>query len=94
MAFGTDSGVYPHGDNARQFSKMVEWGMKPLDAIQAATINAADLIGMPDKLGTLETGHYADVIAVNGDPLSDVKILENVKFVLKAGAVTKNELVK
>ena len=94
IAFGTDSGVYPHGDNARQFSKMVEWGMKPLDAIQAATINAADLIGMPDRLGTLEAGHYADLIAVNGDPLSDVKILENVKFVLKAGTVAKNELAK
>lgn len=94
IAFGTDSGVYPHGDNAHQFSKMVEWGMKPLDAIQAATINAADLIGMPDRLGTLEAGHYADLIAVNGDPLSDVKILENVKFVLKAGTVAKNELAK
>jgi imidazolonepropionase-like amidohydrolase len=94
IAFGTDSGVYPHGDNARQFSKMVEWGMKPIDAIQAATINAADLVGMSDKIGALETGHYADLIAVNGDPLSDVKTLENVKFVLKGGKVTKNELTK
>jgi imidazolonepropionase-like amidohydrolase len=94
IAFGTDAGVYPHGDNARQFSKMVEWGMKPIDAIQAATINAADLIGLPDKLGALETGHYADLIAVSGDPLSDVKVLESVKFVLKGGAVTRNELSK
>jgi imidazolonepropionase-like amidohydrolase len=94
IAFGTDSGVYPHGDNARQFSKMVEWGMKPIDAIQASTINAADLIGMPGKVGALETGHYADLIAVNGDPLSDVKILENVKFVLKGGTVVKNEVTK
>ena len=94
IAFGTDSGVYPHGDNARQFSKMVEWGMKPLDAIQAATINAADLIGMPGKVGALETGHYADLIAVTGDPLNDVKVLENVKFVLKGGEVAKNELAK
>ncbi len=94
IAFGTDSGVYPHGDNAKQFAKMVAWGMKPIDAIQAATINAANLIGMPDKIGALEPGHYADLIAVSGDPLSDVILLENVKFVLKGGAVTKNELAK
>jgi imidazolonepropionase-like amidohydrolase len=94
MAFGTDAGVYPHGDNARQFSKMVEWGMKPIDAIQAATMNAADLVGMPKAIGSLETGYYADLIAVNGDPLSDVKVLENVKFVLKGGAVVKNDVGK
>jgi imidazolonepropionase-like amidohydrolase len=91
MAFGTDAGVYPHGDNARQFGKMVEWGMKPLDAIQAATINAADLIGWPDKIGALETGHYADLIAVNGDPTSDVRVLESVKFVMKGGTVVRND---
>jgi imidazolonepropionase-like amidohydrolase len=72
----------------------VEWGMKPIDAIQAATINAADLIGLPDKIGSLESGHYADLIAVNGDPLTDVKILEDVKFVLKGGSVVKNDLAK
>ena len=94
IAFGTDAGVYPHGENARQFAKMVEWGMKPIDAIQAATISAADLIGMPDKVGILESGHYADLIAVSGDPLSDVKILEDVKFVLKGGAVVKNDYAK
>src|SRR4029077_13656138 len=76
MAFGTDSGVYPHGDNASQFAKMVEWGMKPIDAIQAATIRAADLIGMPGKIGVLAPGSYADLIAVSSDPLSDVKVLE------------------
>jgi imidazolonepropionase-like amidohydrolase len=92
IAFGTDAGVYPHGDNARQFSKMVEWGMKPTDAIQAATIKAADLIGWPDKVGVIETGHFADVIAVSGDPTSDVKVLENVRFVMKGGVVVKNEL--
>jgi imidazolonepropionase-like amidohydrolase len=92
MAFGTDAGVYPHGDNARQFSKMVEWGMKPLDAIQAATINAADLIGWPDKIGALETGHYADLIAVYGDPTSDVRVLESVRFVMKGGSVIRNDL--
>src|SRR5713101_6045056 len=92
IAFGTDSGVYPHGDNARQFAKMVEWGMKPLDAIQAATVNAADLLGWADKIGTLETGHYADLVAVSGDPLSDVHVLESVKFVMKGGAVVRNDL--
>jgi imidazolonepropionase-like amidohydrolase len=94
IAFGTDAGVYPHGDNARQFSKMVEWGMKPIDAIQSATLSAANLIGLPDKIGSLEPGHYADLIAVNGDPLTDVKVLENVKFVLKGGSVVKNDLAK
>jgi len=91
MAFGTDSGVYPHGDNARQFGKMVEWGMKPLDAIQAATIRSADLIGWPGKVGALEPDHYADIIAVSGDPLSDVRVLESVKFVMKNGAVVCND---
>ncbi|MGB7846639.1 MAG: amidohydrolase family protein [Candidatus Acidiferrum sp.] len=91
MAFGTDAGVYPHGDNAKQFTKMVEWGMKPIDAIQAATINAADLIGQAEKLGALEPGHYADLIAVNGDPLTDVKVLESVTFVMKGGAVVRND---
>jgi imidazolonepropionase-like amidohydrolase len=92
MAFGTDAGVYPHGDNARQFAKMVEWGMKPLDAIQAATINAADLLGWSDKVGTLEKGRYADLIAVDGDPLTDVKVLEKVRFVMKGGAVVRNDV--
>jgi imidazolonepropionase-like amidohydrolase len=91
MAFGTDAGVYPHGDNARQFGKMVEWGMKPIDAIQAATIRAADLIGWPGKVGALEPDHYADIIAVSGDPLSDVRVLESVKFVMKNGAVVRND---
>jgi imidazolonepropionase-like amidohydrolase len=89
MAYGTDAGVYPHGDNAKQFSKMVEWGMKPIDAIQASTLNAADLLGWSAKVGVLEAGHYADLIAVNGDPLTDVKILENVQFVMKGGTVYK-----
>jgi imidazolonepropionase-like amidohydrolase len=91
MAYGTDSGVYPHGDNAKQFAKMVEWGMKPLDAIQAATINAADLIGWKDKVGTIESGHYADIIAINGDPLSNVKLLESPIFVMKGGTVARND---
>jgi len=91
IAFGTDSGVYPHGDNARQFGKMVEWGMKPIDAIQAATIRAADLMGWSGKVGVLEPDHSADIIAVSGDPLSDVRVLESVKFVMKNGAVVRND---
>ena len=92
MAFGTDAGVYPHGDNALQFAKMVEWGMKPVDAIRAATVNAAELLGWSDKVGEISTGHWADLIAVQGDPLSDVKTLEKVKFVMKTGIVAKNEV--
>jgi imidazolonepropionase-like amidohydrolase len=91
MAFGTDAGVYPHGDNARQFAKMVEWGMKPIDAIQAATVHAADLIGWSGKVGSLEPGRYADLIAVSGDPLSDVRVLESVKFVMKGGVVVRSD---
>ena len=94
IAFGTDSGVYPHGDNARQFAKMTEWGMQPIDAIRAATVNAADLLGWEDKVGAIELGHYADVIAVSGDPLADVKTLESVKFVMKQGKVFKNEAAR
>jgi imidazolonepropionase-like amidohydrolase len=94
MAYGTDAGVYPNGDNAKQFAKMVEWGMKPIDAIQAATVNAADLLGWSDKVGAIENGHFADIIAVKGDPLSDVKLLESVPFVMKGGEVVKNESAK
>jgi imidazolonepropionase-like amidohydrolase len=92
MAFGTDSGVYPHGENAKQFAKMVEWGMKPMDAIQASTVNAAELLGWTSKVGELSQGHFADLIAVGGDPLNDVTVLENVKFVMKGGVVVKNEI--
>src|SRR3984893_12916880 len=91
MAFGTDAGVYPHGDNAKQFAKMVEFGMKPMDAIQAATIKAADLIGWSAKVGAIEPGHYADIIAVSGDPLANVRVLEAVKFVMKGGVVARND---
>lgn len=91
MAFGTDAGVYPHGDNAKQFPKMVEWGMQPIDALRAATLNAAELLGWKDKVGEIAPGHYADLIAVAGDPLSDVTVLQHVKFVMKGGAVVKSE---
>lgn len=87
LAFGTDGGVYPHGDNARQFAKMVEWGMTPLEAVQAATLHAAELMGWQGKVGTLAPGAYADVIAVAGNPLEDVRRLEHVAFVMQGGAV-------
>ncbi|HKF23096.1 MAG TPA: amidohydrolase family protein [Candidatus Angelobacter sp.] len=92
MAFGTDAGVYPHGDNARQFSYMVKYGMTPAQAIRAATSNAADLIGRPKDVGTLEAGKYADLIAVSSDPLQDVRALENVAFVMKGGEVVKDTI--
>lgn len=91
IAFGTDAGVYPHGDNAKQFAKMIEWGMKPLDAIQASTINAADLLGWSKKAGSIEAGYFADVIAVDGNPLENVRVLESVKFVTKGGIVARND---
>jgi len=94
MAFATDAGVYPHGDNAKQFAKMVEWGMKPIDAIQAATIGGADLMGWADKVGVIEEGHYADIIGVSGDPLTNVRTLESVKFVMKGGAVVRNDFAR
>jgi len=90
MAFGTDAGVYPHGDNAKQFFYMVKYGMKPAQAIRAATSSAADLIARAKDVGTIEAGKYADIIAVSADPLEDVKALENVGFVMKGGAVVKD----
>jgi imidazolonepropionase-like amidohydrolase len=89
IAFGTDAGVYPHGWNAKQFAHMVKWGQTPLQAIQAATINAADLLGQTNKLGSLHPGAYADLIAVSADPLGDVTVLERVDFVMKGGVVYK-----
>jgi len=90
MAFGTDAGVYPHGDNARQFYYMVKFGMTPAQAIRAATSNAADLIGRSADVGTIESGKYADIIAVQADPLADVRSLEHVDFVMKGGVVYKD----
>ncbi len=91
MAFGTDAGVYPHGDNFKQFPIMVEWGMKPLDAIRAATTEAAALMGLEAKAGALEPRHWADVIAVDGNPLEDPSVLGRVKFVMKDGKVYRND---
>jgi imidazolonepropionase-like amidohydrolase len=90
MAFGTDAGVYPHGDNAKQFFYMVKFGMTPAQAIRAATSSAADLIGRAKDVGTLEAGKFADVIAVTDDPLQNVRALENVGFVMKGGVVVKD----
>ena len=95
MAFGTDAGVYPHGDNARQFHYMVMYGMTPAEAIQAATVRAAELItnkGKTPEVGSIEAGKYADMIAVSGDPLAKVETLEHVQWVMKGGKVYKNEL--
>jgi imidazolonepropionase-like amidohydrolase len=89
VAYGTDAGVYPHGWNAKQFAHMVKWGMTPIQAIQAATLNASDLLGWSDRIGSLEAGKFADVIAVPGDPLADVSVLERVSFVMKGGEVVK-----
>lgn len=89
MAFGSDGAVYPHGDNGKQFRYMVEYGMTPLQAIQAATINAAELIGWPESVGAIAAGRYADIIAVNGNPLDDVTALEDVRFVMKGGVIYK-----
>jgi imidazolonepropionase-like amidohydrolase len=94
VAFGTDAAVYPHGLNAREFAVMVKLGLSPLQSIQAATINAADLLGWADKVGAIEPGKWADLIAVDGDPLEDVTRLEQVKFVMKGGAVVKNQYAR
>ena len=91
LAFGSDAGVYPHGWNAKQFAKEVEWGMTPLQAIRSATVNAAELLGWSDRVGSLAPGRYADMIAVAGDPLSDVSVLEHVGFVMKGGQVVRGE---
>ena len=91
VAFGTDAAVYPHGLNAREFAVMVKLGLSPLQSIQAATVNASDLLGWTDRVGTLEAGKFADIIAVDGDPLADVHVLENVRFVMKGGDVIKNQ---
>ena len=92
IAFGTDAGVYPHGWNAKQFFHMVKWGMTPMQAIQSATTSAADLLGWKDKVGQLAPGFYGDLVAVKGDPLADITVLEHVGFVMKGGVVIKDTL--
>lgn len=89
LSFGTDAGVYPHGLNARQFKYMVQWGMTPMQAIQAATVTSAEMLGWSKDVGALSPGHYADMIAVAGDPTRDVTVLEHVAHVMKGGDVVK-----
>src|SRR5262249_54556779 len=90
VAFGTDAGVFPHGQNARQFPFMVKYGLTPMQAIQSATIWAADLLGKGDEIGSLKPGKRADLIAVSGDPISDISVLERVEFVMKDGKIYKS----
>jgi imidazolonepropionase-like amidohydrolase len=89
IAYGTDSGIYPHGLNARQFAYHVEWGQTPLDAVRAATLHAAELLRWDDRIGRVEPGYAADLVAVEGNPLDDVRLLEDVRFVMARGAVIK-----
>src|ERR1041385_7633228 len=91
VAFGTDAAVYPHGLNAHEFAVYVQQGMTPIQAIQTATVNAADLLGWSDRIGTVEPGKFADIIAVNGDPTKDVTLLQNPSFVMKSGVVYKQK---
>ncbi|CAN7375206.1 amidohydrolase family protein [Pseudoduganella sp. LjRoot289] len=89
IAFGTDAGVFPHGENAREFAYMVEAGMPALEAIRSATLNAAELLNQGGRLGSVEPGYAADIVAVSGDPLKDITVLQQVKFVMKDGVVFK-----
>ena len=89
MVFGSDAGVYPHGDNGKQFAKMVEWGMTPMQAIQAATRNAAEALGREKDVGAVEVGRFADLVAVAGDPLANIRLLERVDTVIQSGIVVK-----
>ena len=93
MIFGTDAGVYPNGDNARQFVTMVAWGMTPAQAIRAATSTAAEALGRSADVGAIEVGRFGDLIAVPGDPLADVALLQSVGFVMKGGEVVKGGAV-
>ncbi|MEP6848476.1 MAG: amidohydrolase family protein, partial [Acidobacteriota bacterium] len=92
VALGTDSGVIPHGTNGHEFTLMVEWGgMSPMESIMAGTMNAATLLGWEKKVGSLEPGKFADIVAVSGDPLSDIHRMESAAFVMKAGVIYKRE---
>ena len=88
ISFGTDAGIYPHGKNAIQFKYMIEWGMTPLQAIQASTINTAELFGLTN-IGNINEGFEADIIGIKGNPLEDITVLENVNFVMKDGVIFK-----
>jgi imidazolonepropionase-like amidohydrolase len=92
VALGTDAGVYPHGQNGGEFWSMVELGLTPTQALQSGTVNAAELMGWSDRIGAIREGMLADMVAVKGDPLSDIRVLQNVQFVMKDGVVYKNEI--
>jgi imidazolonepropionase-like amidohydrolase len=91
LAFGTDGGVYPHGDNAKQFATMVEWGAKPIDAIRTSTVSAAELLNLQGKAGVVKPGSFADVIATDADPRADIQQLQHVRFVMKNGQVYRDD---
>ena len=90
ISFGTDAAVFPHGQNAKEFKLMTDLGMAPIDALKSATANDAELIGISQKLGTLEKGKLADVIAMPGDPTQDITATERVSFVMKEGKIIRN----
>lgn len=87
MAYGTDAGIYPHGDNAKQFTWMVRYGMSPMDALRSATVDAAELMGWQHRVGSLEPGKLADIIAVKGNPLQEIRVMTGVHFVMKSGHI-------
>jgi imidazolonepropionase-like amidohydrolase len=91
MIFGTDAGIYPHGDNAKQFATMVKWGMTPMQALQSATVNAAQALGRPNDVGAIAVCRYGDLVGVAGDPTADVTVLQHVGFVMKGGEVVKHD---
>jgi len=92
VALGTDAGVYPHGQNGGEFWSMVQLGLAPVQALQAGTVNAAELMGWSDRVGVIRPGMFADIVAVRGDPISDIHALEHVQFVMKGGVVYKDEI--
>jgi imidazolonepropionase-like amidohydrolase len=92
VALGSDAGVYPHGENGGEFETLVKLGMPPVQALQAGTLNAAELLGWEDRIGTLEPGKLADLVAVAGDPVQDIQLMKRVRFVMKGGVVYKDEL--
>jgi imidazolonepropionase-like amidohydrolase len=92
ISFGSGAGPFPHGVQAREFAYLVKYGMTPAQAIQSATTVASEMMGWQDRIGSIEKGKFADIIAVAGDPLSDITELERVKFVMKGGQVIRNDL--
>jgi imidazolonepropionase-like amidohydrolase len=91
MGFATDAGVYPHGWNAKQLKTMTDWGMTPMQAIQAATVSDAQIMGLENDVGRISPGYYADIVAVDGDPLGDITLLQSVLFVMKGGVIYKSD---